>query len=374
MRKVSIFLCWLFVHNTYGQEQNPLSGFGIEANPLFGKVLKHSSKFTLPIPTLSTAMDINFVWQTYGKKDWQQGRHFPQIGIGVTYTDYGIDSVYGKCIGIYTNLQIMLLKGKRLEWTLRIGDGVAYVTKKYQTTPPIDTLNVAIGSALNDFGVFMTDLRYHVNNHWDIQAGANFTHISNANFHDPNLGINMYGAHLSFRYFPVTSKPKPIYKDIDSITLPNRWLAQVRLGFGYTEARTTNNPELPTYVANIYASKRWLGKNKFFAGANYAFKQSTYAFLLHYHVDYGHEAANSWDGAIYIGNEFLVGRVGITGEVGVYYKQTYLAFVPYYEKLGGNLYLIKREKGPIKELFISARLLTHGIVAEYGEFGFGVGI
>src|SRR5580658_9136141 len=81
------------------QEQSPLAGFGIEANYITGKVLKHSPKFTLPIPDVSMAYDINFVFQTHGKRPWEQRRHYPVIGVGISYTNYGIDSIYGHAIG-----------------------------------------------------------------------------------------------------------------------------------------------------------------------------------------------------------------------------------------------------------------------------------
>jgi len=45
-----------------------------------------------------------------------------------------------------------------------------------------------------------------------------------------------------------------------------------------------------------------------------------------------------------------------------------------YEKLGGNFYIIKREQGTFKEVYISARLLTHEAVAEYAEFGIGASL
>ena len=41
-----------------------LDGFGIELNEMAGKVLKHSNKFTLPIPSVSTATDIAGLRQT----------------------------------------------------------------------------------------------------------------------------------------------------------------------------------------------------------------------------------------------------------------------------------------------------------------------
>src|SRR4051812_21846344 len=186
-----VVACLPYAGSAYGQEQHPMSGFGVEGNLLAGKIFKHSPKFTAPIPALSTALDVNFVWQTYGKKDWEQRRNFPIVGVGITCTDYGNNAVFGRAVGIYPNLQFRLARVKNVEWTFRIGDGLAYVTKKYQRTNPVDTVNTAVGTHLNDFAVLMTDLRYHIDNHWHMQFGLNLTHISNADTHQPNLGVNM---------------------------------------------------------------------------------------------------------------------------------------------------------------------------------------
>ena len=138
-------------------------------------------------------------------------------------------------------------------------------------------------------------------------------------------------------------------------------------------ARAKDSLVLPSYITTFYASKRWLGKNKFFFGIDYAYHSDVYAFLKNYGVDRGHEMGHAWDGAFLVGNEFMIGRLGLVGQVGVYYHQTYLKFDPVYEKIGGNYYIIQHEHGILKELFVSAMLLTHEIVAEYGEIGIGAG-
>ena len=162
-----LLLCLPAVAQTGGNDA--LTGFGMESNMLAGKVIKHSPKFTAPIPSLSEALDMNFIWQTYGKKPWHQRRNFPLIGVGVTYTNYGNNAVFGQCVGIYPNLQIPLLRRGNWEWTFRLGDGLGYVTRKYQTTAPVDTINTAIGTHIDDFAIFMMDLRYHINEHWLVQ-------------------------------------------------------------------------------------------------------------------------------------------------------------------------------------------------------------
>jgi hypothetical protein len=60
-------------------------------------------------------------------------------------------------------------------------------------------------------------------------------------------------------------------------------------------------------------------------------------------------------------------------QVGVYIKNAALKMDPYYEKLGGNLYLVQKEKGALKELYTSVLLKTHKAQAELVEVGVGFG-
>jgi hypothetical protein len=373
MKPIVSYICFFILCSggVMAQETQPWAGFGMEYNFIAGKVFKHEAKFEPPIPTISTGNDINFIIQTYGKKDWEQRRHFPVVGIGFNYTHYGIDSVYGRCYSIYPNIQFFLARGKHLEWTLRLGDGAGYVTKRYQRTAPVDTINNAIGSHINDFALFMTDLRYHINKNLAIEIGANFQHISDASFRQPNLGVNMYGAHIGLRYSPVDAHPKHIVKDLPP--LKNRWLIQAHVTLAGDEYAAPTGPEFPTYLAAVYASKRWGSRNKLLLGVDYSFHESIYAFLRNNEIYPGQEAAHAWESAVFVGNEFLVGRFGIVGQVGVYIKQAYLKTDPYYEKLGLNYYIVQKEQGPIKEFFLTGMLLTHKADAELGEYGFGVG-
>ena len=353
------------------QDTEPLLGYGLEVNAFAGHVIKHSVKFHLPLPKLSTGLDVNFVYRTYGKKDWEQRRHYPTIGIGVTYTNYGIDSVYGRCFSIYPNLTIPLVTGKKIEWTLRIGDGVGYVTKTYGRMPISDTMNNAIGSHINDYASFNTDIRYHANKKWDIQAGLNFSHISDASYHQPNLGINLYGEHIGIRYFPVTSSPTHIHKELKP--LKGRWLLQAKGSIAFTQIESPGGPLYPVYLASLYATKRWNSKNKLMMGIDYSYHTAIFAFERNNEANPGNEAAYAYKLGVFAGNEFLIGRLGVVLEIGYYLKQSHLKQDIYYEKIGGNYYLLQKEKGAIKEFFLTGLLKTHKSVAELAEFGLGVG-
>jgi hypothetical protein len=349
----------------------PWSGFGLESNFIVGKVFKHTPKFRAPIPDVSTATEFNFVQQTYGRKDWHQRRHFPLVGFGFAYTNYGIDSIYGKCYSIYPTLQLPIVRGKHFEWTLRMGYGLGYITRHYERTPGWDTLNNAISSHINNYTTISTDLRYHINQHWDVQLGGNFTHVSNAALKQPNLGVNMYGAHVGLRYYPVSSRPQKLVRDLPP--LKNRWLAQVRLSMAFNEMGTTDGPIYPVYLASAYVSRRWLSKNKMFAGLDYSYHTKIAAFLENNEIYPGDAKAHAWKSAVFAGNEFLFGRVGILLQLGYYLRAGELSETKYYEKLGGNLYLVQKEHGPIKELCVSALLKAHKTEAELAEIGLGFG-
>ena len=358
-------VCILFT----GYYASAQDGFGIELNAFAGKVIKHSVKFKLPVPDLTTGLDINLQQKTCGTKDWHQRRRYPTIGVGLTYTNYGIDSIYGRCFSIYPNLTIPLITGDKMEWTLRVGDGAGYVTRDFSRK---DSINNAIGSHLNDYASFMMDLRYHINIHWDVQLGANFSHISDASYHQPNLGVNLYGAHVGLKYFPGTSCPKRITRDLKP--LKNRWLGEFRLTMAFNQSNAPGGPLYPIYLGTAYASKRWKSKNKFMAGLDYSYHSNIYAYLRNNSfVAEGTEYRYSYKAAVFAGNEFLLGRVGVVLQAGYYLHQAFQVQGAVYEKLGGNLYLVQKEHGPVKELFICAFLKTHLSVAELAEFGFGMG-
>jgi len=336
-----------------------------------GRVLKHTPNFRPKVPAYSQAAELNLVWQTNGLKAWEQRRHYPLWGIGLMVTDYGDKAVLGQAIAAYPNLQLPLATGKKWEWTLRAGYGFAYLTKPFSRAPRWDTVNNAIGGHINNFTLFATDLRYKLSNRLEWQLGLNFTHASNAAYQVPNLGINMYGAHMGLRYFPKGKiKERP---QLQAPPLPNRFLAQAKLGIAFNQMGSGGGPLYPNYLLSLYGSYRYHSHNKVFAGIDYSYHSRIYAFLRNNEILPGEEKNYSWKGAFFAGHEWLFGRFGIVAQVGVYYHQAYLRTMPLYQKLGGHIYLLQNEKGMLKELFAYGILKTHLAQAELAEFGLGFG-
>ena len=345
--------------------------YGLEANFLAGKVLKHTKKFSAPVPQLSTAYELILLKQTTGTQDWEQRRGFPLWGVGLSLTHYGIDSIYGSSIGLYPVLQVPLIRGERFEWSLRTGMGIGYSTKHYERAPGWDTLYNAIGSRLNNFTMISTSLRWRLNERWSLQAGLSFSHLSNGAMKQPNLGVNMYGGHVGLRYWPGGDRPERLEKDRPK--LRNRILVQARFGMAFNESGTTDGPIYPSYLGSLYGSRRYAGKNKIIAGIDYSYHSSIYAFQRNNEINVGRERANAWKSAVFVGHEWLFGRMAVMAQIGVYLKEAVLRHDPYYQKIGYNYYLIRQEEGVLKELCLSILLKTHKSDAELVEYGIGIG-
>lgn len=366
----AITLLLAFQANCYAQNA-AWSGFGIESNVMINKMIRHSPKFTGPLPDQTYSVELNFVKKTFGQKEWQQRRNYPQLGIGIYYNNYNMPDVYGQAFGIFPNIQLNLIKGEHFEWTVKAGMGVCYDTRPYERTPNPNLENVAIGGHWNNISPFSTDIRWKIDSHWDLQAGFNFSHVSNAAFQEPNLGINVYGAHIGMRYFPVTSEPKKIIRKLQP--LKNRWLFHAKYGMGFIESSPADGPLNPVYMGAVYVSKRYWSKNKIIGGFDYTYNSAKYAKLKSIEHFQGHEYSQSTQAAVFLGNEFLVGRLGILFQAGFYLHKMDEQNDLIYEKLGGNFYLVQKEKGVLKELFFSALLKTHAAQAEMFEMGIGVG-
>lgn len=134
-----------------------------------------------------------------------------------------------------------------------------------------------------------------------------------------------------------------------------------------------DGPLYPVYLASVYASKRYMSKNKAFAGLDYSYHENIYAFLRNNEIVEGREKEHSKAVSLFVGNEFLFGRVGIHLQAGYYLKRVNTIQNKMYQKLGANVYLLQREEGLLKELFASILLKTHFTEAELAELGIGVG-
>lgn len=350
----------------------PWNGIGFEAVTKYTHMIRHTSKFRGPMPAFCYGADLNILFQTYGKKPWHQLRNYPLAGVGISYMNYNMPGIYGFAIGIAPNITIPLIRHKNWEWTLRAGMGVSFVNKYYNVTTGSNNQNVAIGGHFNNISPFAMDLRYKVNQHWQVQAGVNFTHVSNASFQQPNLGLNNYGYHIGARYFPVSSDPEKL--KIAPPAFRNNFMFTARAGIAFRETGPPDGPMFRTYIAQLGIAKKYAGKNKVFTGIDLHYHSNLVYFAIHSATHMQSKMKTGGQYAWYLGHEFVFGRVGVIGQLGYYVRPYEHQSDKLYQKIGGCFYAVRNETGWVKELYFSALLKTHLSVAELFEMGIGISL
>lgn len=366
-----LILLTVLLQGTLLPAQEAWDGVGIETNYFHSNMMRHSKKITAPLARNTSTFELSITKKFKGTKDWQQRRGYPEAGIGAYYLDYNNKGIYGEVFGIVPHLRLRVITKEHFSWSHRVGMGLCYVTNPYQRVPRQNLDNETIGGHMNNLSPLQTDLRYSINDHLELQAGAHLIHVSNASFRRPNFGINIWGLQAGLRYFPVSARPERISRQLPELS--NRVLFYGKGSIAFIEKDMPDGGLSRVFNGGLFATKRYLGKNKAILGADYTFNTATYAQIK---FDERHRGTESWRSSqisAFVGNEFEFGHFGIVLQGGVYLKRMDEQYDRFYQKLGGNFYFYRSETGLLKEALFSALLKVHLNRAELFELGLSFG-
>ncbi|MEZ5046897.1 MAG: acyloxyacyl hydrolase [Chitinophagaceae bacterium] len=338
-----------------------------QCNYMGGKIFKHSPKIHIAVPPYSQALELSYTMQTLGKKEWHQRYGFPEIGMSVTAANYG-SSALGYAIGVYPTIQTRLIKIRSGNLYLKVGAGLGYVSKKWNRLPNEDTLNNIIGSHINNFTMFQLGVKQPINKHWVAHAGFHFFHTSNASAKQPNLGINAYGLFIGASYYPntyVNVFEKKVW-GASKNPLEFYWKNSI----AYAEDKVVDGPMYSFFSNAMMLSKKYRNKSKIQVGLEATYSSKLYALFVNNHIYPGQERKKAWIYSAFLSHEFIFGSVGVPLQMGTYIRRE-LGGIPVYQKLGFNVYMLKKPYGFLKNIYASALLKTHFLQAEYAEFGLG---
>ena len=199
---------------------------GVMTNDLFGN--DKLKKFCPYVnPTLGGEFAIAF------HPDWQALHEWNDASVGVALSAYylGNNEKLGYAIAPYAFLDVPLVRVPHFILGLRLGLGVAFLTKTYfNTVPeghaykdmggntPETRANECIGSVFNFHFPEAIYLEFPIKNGWTITAGGGWYHFSNGSTIQPNTGYNIFAGELGVRYVPPTNaEPRPCWtKNPDS--------------------------------------------------------------------------------------------------------------------------------------------------------------
>ncbi len=170
----------------------------LRADMDYGFVLPEYQHFNYLVKSSVKGFEFSLAKKTMGKTIWEKAYKYPEYGITTAFTSLGNKNIYGYEFGLYPYFQTFLIRKTKFQMTNQFGFGVGYSTQKFNLQS--DYQNISIGSHVNAHFNYKLGTRFVISDHLSINAGLSFTHFSNANMAEPNLGINLFKAYTGINY------------------------------------------------------------------------------------------------------------------------------------------------------------------------------
>ncbi len=201
------------------QEPSAVS-LAVEASAYRGFLWKHTPRLTIRTGHSVWGFEIGVLWPTWGKRPWEARRQYPIWGVGGSYIRLG-ERAHCSALGLLPHLSIPIYRNRRWLTAFRIGTGVGYVTRPYDSFH--NPTENAIGSHWNNLTQFRLGLTYRLNKHWRLQVGASLTHLSNGATKLPNFGTNIPAYFFSLNNSPGGILEESFRPKTEAVPMRRRW-------------------------------------------------------------------------------------------------------------------------------------------------------
>lgn len=352
--------------------QDALKGHYFEASGHIGSILKHRSFIRIQTQELAPTLGLELSWEsnTFGKKYWHEMSGFPRMGVALSFQNFR-DARLGWGLGIMPHLTFRIFKYKRLEMFSRVAMGFGYLSNHFDSYSNPD--NNIVGSHINNNTGFRFGFDFEASKKLSLRPSFSFTHYSNAASQQPNLGINVLSFHLGVLYKHNPLAPADYKSQHDPIKKHEGPTFCISTGYGINEiARTYRGPKFPVIISTIEGGLFLSRNNRLKLGFTHEYHPSKTAFWLNNGVLSTQEA--NWTAQrflFFIGDEVLMGHLGLTAELGYYFYNAPLSFP--YTRIGVRIYPLDPLKHRIAP-YIGIRLKSHNIVAEFFDITIGCAI
>lgn len=338
------------------------SQYSISMQYLNGVMVPHS-EYTKPLKASIDGIQIDALWklrldQSVKISTNSNLAYCPKIGGSLIFINNGLSvSGYQLGVGVTMGAEISTKKDWLLSWSLT--HGLSYVSEKYDTfTKPI---NFAIGSHINFLAQLKVEAQFNIFPNFSVAIGANLSHVSNANFAKPNVGLNSIHANLGVVYFP-----NEVYNtDRSSFYLHKKRYYTSPLSIGMRYAIKEHTLEYPTSLSAVIteiqyriqksANHVWDVGLDLFSDDNYKFDKYGNSNDIAY--------SDQLELGLKFGHQYVFGRVGLRTDLGLYLLRPIFSDKPAFYNCFGIDYRLNQN------WVARTRLKAHLNIADYMEFG-----
>lgn len=334
--------------------------WSVGVNGYYGALFRYRSGLSAVNFTHPVGVEVYANRHTLGRRQWERNFGLPQIGLALSYYNYGVPDELGEALSLTSYLDKAILEHGRSSLRFNFGTGIVYSTRYY--IPEINEANMAIGSMFT-FALRGT-LRYEfpISERSYMNVNFAFRHFSNGGLNQPNNGMNFPMVGLGIRYQPREVRPVKFRDSLISQT-PQGIHLNLRLGVGVKEVLRIDTKH-PVYNVSLYASKKISQTNAFLVGLDARFDTALREEYINRALSVPEGKIDPRMAGITIGHELQLNDLSFIFQLGRYLHQPHGLFPNYYQRYGLK-YRISRN------LSANAVLLAHTRTANVIEWGLG---
>jgi len=188
------FFCGIFLYGQTGKWDN----VRLRADLHAGYLVPEYQLFNQLANEHIYSAELSFQKQTSGEKERDQLFNHPEFGVTLLYTSLGNKEAFGHEAALYGYFLTHLIRQKRFQFNQQFGLGLGYATRTFDLQN--NYMNVAVGSHLNIHFNYKIGVSFNLSDRFDINSGLSFSHYSNANMAEPNLGVNFLTFYVGTNY------------------------------------------------------------------------------------------------------------------------------------------------------------------------------
>src|SRR6056297_1000093 len=331
------------------------TGLGLEVDYGYGSIMPHHKMIEYFIEEHIQTFDIKINKASYGDKDWNQLFRYPYYGIGFYRANLGNNAIYGYVNALYSYVKIPIIgswETASLSWQISVG--ASYLTKHFDIDK--NPQNLAIGSHLNIYADFSLQSQIPLSKKINLTNNIRFTHFSNGKVKSPNKGLNVISGTIGFLYNFNESIKKhhhelPKLKNINEYAII--YAAGVKTISRYEPGYYYASSLMFDYYRNYSLKRRWiLGADLFYDETK---KNNSNQNLMN---------TDLYQAGIHIGHEMVMGKLGLTLNVGGYVYMPVEEEAPIYSRVGLRYRFTEK-------FIANLTLKSHWAIASYIEWGIG---
>jgi hypothetical protein len=182
--------------------QDKGNSFFIGSQAHYGFIIAHTAKIEPVSHTNPYGFELNFNWLHTSFDSWKVFHTYNISGFRLAYFNYQNPDIVGSSYMLTAYTEPIIKKGDRLIFSVRGGGGISYQTKIYDYEN--NDLNRFFSTKISFPLHLSANIKYSISENLFLTLSGNYNHISNGAMRLPNMGINFPTASMGLELFPGT--------------------------------------------------------------------------------------------------------------------------------------------------------------------------